>query len=572
MDQNLIAFLKERGTLITPSRRLASSLLKQANTHYGQQDSVWLTPRIFALQDWLLAIWEQLEIQGSIDKQLLTPVQSLLLWVTVIRSLPVGKSLLNISATAKMANQAWGLLHQWLIQDSWYQESFNVDQHTFHEFAAHYQQWLNDHHAIDTAQLVGTLQTYLTASYQGAWQRISPEKKLIFYGFEESYPLLEQLQAVLIQQGWQVNHCSPFKKEPQFLGRIAFHDQQQELLAAALFAKQKLAEGKKNIGIVVPNLANMRKQVDKTMKEVFEPLTLCEPQAKVSEFYNISAATPLDHYPIIYSAFCWLKILKGTFSLSDYFHIIHSPFFAWKANELTLLLQHYESLQKNNQKNLTLNKLAKSMVDSTWLEILHKIEAYLGSLPHKMPYAQWAKHFQHLLTLSGWPGLSALNSVEHQVVNRWQEALAECRMVDSIQEPVNYHEALSTLRGMVAQIPFQAQSKGANVQVLGILEALGLQFDCIWVLGLHSETWPPLAKPNPLLPLSLQRQLKMPHASSEREMAYAQTMTQRLCSSANEVILSYPKTDKAKILEGSELIRQVPLLPDNHFKTLGEFT
>ncbi len=561
MDNKLVEYLKASSTIITPSRRLAGSLLTQTNSYLGKTQGVWSTPSFFALADWLQAIWQQLEIQGFLKQQLLQPSQALLAWTAVIRSFAISHQLLNANMTATIAMQAWGILHDWLVVDTWYETPLSLDQETFKEFANAYQEWLNTHHAIDSAQLLSCIQPYFSTAYQVAWQRVSPVKQLVFYGFEEISPSLEQLVESLTANQWKIDFIDPAEKIPTKIGRVDLHDQEQELLSAIQFAKNRMQAGKKNIGIVIPDLANQRKWVDKTLKEIFDPLALCEPQAKVCADYNISAAVPLDHYPIIHSAFSLLKMIKGKFSLNDYFNIINAPCFAWDANALSGILQHYEQLKRNNLKTLSLAKLSQSLTEPTLREIILKLMAF-KEITAKQSYAKWTQTFQSLLAIAGWPGVNALNSVEHQAVSRFYMALDELRLNDSVLGPATFTEALSNLRAIVSRIPFQAQSKGASVQVLGVLEALGLQFDCLWIVGLHSEAWPPLAKPNPFIPLPLQRQLKMPHASSEREMNYAKTMTHRLLASADEVIVSYPKNDKAKTLEMSELIRHIPILPE----------
>ncbi len=562
MHTKLADYLKENSTIITPSRRLASNLLNQANSHYAKNERAWATPHIFALSDWLEAIWQQLEIQGVLEKHLLDPSQSLLIWTAIIRSFAVSQKLLNVSVTAKMAAQAWGLLQQWRVMDSWYEHPLTLDQETFKTFADAYEEWLINNNALDSYELASAVQPYFASEYQSAWQRVSPIKMIVLYGFEEISPQIKQLIDTLQSHLWHVEFIEPIKKEPRLLGRKEYYDQEQELLAAANFAKASNNAGKKNIGIVVPDLANQRSLVDKTFKEVFQPLAVCSPQAQVCEAYNISAAIPLDHYPIIHSAFLLLKMVNGTFSLNDYFLIINAPFFAWGEGELTAILQHYEQLKIQNQTTLTFTKIMQSLHEPILRDILSQLVNMGSHAPKKMRYALFAKHFEQLLTISGWPGKRALNSIEHQAVARWAQALAELRLADTALEPATFKEALSVLRGIVSQIPFQAQNKSANVQILGVLEALGLHFDSLWVVGLHAESWPPLAKPNPFIPLPLQRQLKMPHASSEREMEYAKTMTERLVASADEVILSYPKKDKAKTLELSELIRHIPMLDD----------
>lgn len=569
MDNKLVKYLKDNSTIITPSRRLASSLQSQAQGYFGQNARVWPTPSIFALQDWLESLWQQLEIQGVLTLQLLSSTQSLLVWTSLIRKVPIGNKLLNVSITAKMAAAAWGLLQQYPEANTlWHEADTNLDQDTFKEFAKVYEEWLREHNAIDSQQLISQIQPYLTDDYREAWQRVSPVKLLVFYGFEEITPQLQQLHNTLQQQDWSVTQLLPVQKPQVKVARKDFYDHEQEFLAASLFAKKRLSEGKKNIGIVVPELADQRSLVEKTLKAVFTPLALCEPQATVCEEYNISAAIPLDHYPIIHSAFAFLKMVSGTFTLPEYLQIISAPFFAWELNELTVLLQHYETLKAMSVRTLSLKTLSRSMPSCQSKKIVEEIATAVAMWPKKNPYATWANQFQTILELADWPGRRALNSIEHQAVARLFEALAQLRLIDTVLSPCRFNEALSVLRGIVSKIPFQPQSKGASVQVLGVLEALGLQFDCVWVTGLHSEAWPSLAKPNPFIPLSIQSQLKMPHANAMREMDYAKTMTQRLLTCAEEVILSYPLRDKAKSLDASELIRHIPLLEEELVESL----
>lgn len=563
MDNKLVDYLKDNSTIITPSRRLASSLLAQANRYFRDAEKVWPTPSILALQDWLQAIWQQLEIQGYLQQTLLTSEQSLLVWTSIVRKMPIGTKLLNVPVTAKTALQAFGLLTQWGVENTWFDTPLNVDQEAFKEFALMYQQWLTTHQAIDGHQLMSAIQPYFAEAYRDAWQRVSQVKILAFYGFEEITPMQQQLINGLQNLGWSITLLTGERLTPAVIGRKDFHDQEQEFLAAVNFAKQRVEQGKKSIGIVVPDLANQRTLIDKTLKAVFHPLALCDPQASVCEQYNISAAIPLEQYPIIQSALAFLKMLSGPFTLKDYFQTINAPFFTWNTDELTILLQHYEQQKLNQVKTLTLKALTKTLPECTWRDMLATIFSLVVALPKKNNYATWSKHFQQLLLKASWPGTRPLNSIEHQAVARWYNALAELRLVDTVLQPATFKEALATLRSIVSRIPFQPQSKAAPVQVLGVLEALGLQFDCVWVVGLHSEAWPPLAKPNPFIPSQLQRALKMPHASPEREMEYAKTMTERLLVCADEVILSYPNKEKAKTLDCSELIRHIPLLEDN---------
>ena len=105
-------------------------------------------------------------------------------------------------------------------------------------------------------------------------------------------------------------------------------------------------------------------------------------------------------------------------------------------------------------------------------------------------------------------------------------------------------EATGHLHTIAADTPFHVQGgSDAPIQVVGILEAAGLNFDHLWVIGLSDDVWPEPAMPNPLLPITLQRRLGLPHASPQRELEYATTITGRVLSAAEEVIVSHANTD-----------------------------
>ena len=89
-------------------------------------------------------------------------------------------------------------------------------------------------------------------------------------------------------------------------------------------------------------------------------------------------------------------------------------------------------------------------------------------------------------------------------------------------------EVLRHLTQLCEETVFQAEAPQAPIQVLGALEAAGMQFDAVWLLGMDDQSWPPSAAPNPLLPARLQRELGMPHASAQRELLFARHLTEQL--------------------------------------------
>ena len=112
---------------------------------------------------------------------------------------------------------------------------------------------------------------------------------------------------------------------------------------------------------------------------------------------------------------------------------------------------------------------------------------------------------------------------------------------------------------MAAETVFQPQSSIKPVQILGILEAAGMSFDAVWLLGMDDKNWPPAPRPNPLLPAGLQRELGMPQASAEHELAFATGLMQGLERSAGTLIASYAQADADQPLLPSPLIAAWPV-------------
>ena len=84
-----------------------------------------------------------------------------------------------------------------------------------------------------------------------------------------------------------------------------------------------------------------------------------------------------------------------------------------------------------------------------------------------------------------------------------------------------------------------------------------MEFDHLWVMGLSDETWPPSPRPNPLLPVELQRAAGVPTASAAGSLELARRLTGQWLSGAGEVVLSYPQHEDDREFKPSPLIIDV---------------
>jgi probable DNA repair protein len=107
---------------------------------------------------------------------------------------------------------------------------------------------------------------------------------------------------------------------------------------------------------------------------------------------------------------------------------------------------------------------------------------------------------------------------------------------------------------MAADALFQPETPDVPIDVLGELEAAGMQFDHLWVMNLSDETWPRGARPNPFLPIELQRAAGMPQGSAAGMLELARRLTNGWLSCAGEVVLSHPQREDDREFKPSPLI------------------
>jgi len=96
----------------------------------------------------------------------------------------------------------------------------------------------------------------------------------------------------------------------------------------------------------------------------------------------------------------------------------------------------------------------------------------------------------------------------------------------------------------------------AGPELMTVSEAVGSEFDHLWIVGMHDAAWPPPPSANPFLPRSLLLDRQLPHTSASSQLAWARRVTARLLASSPDVIVSCP------ISEGEARLRPSPLFGD----------
>lgn len=543
--------------VLTPNRRLAATLIKQyQESKIAQGMLCWPTVLILPISTWLEKLWNEYTSQ-VIDETplLLTSDQEQILWEEIIRKSPESEYLLQVSRTAKLALSAWELLKQWKIDPNDPQLAITEDSQFFQKWASTFQLQCKQQNLLDHASLPDWLSSII------ATKKITLPTTIHLVGFIEISPQIHALLNTCQSQHSSLRDCEALSRgNPSGTRVITLNDKEHEIVSMARWTK---ALHEKNptakIGCIIPDLGNCRDQVQRIFYDAFS-----DKQEDTVPPFNISAGKKLTDFPIIHTALQLLNLSKTTISFEKFSHLLRTPFLGDAERESQKRALYENHLRNINVSTVSLNTLLtenKHLKFSTYCpSLVKRLQRYADNLSEiKSPASpsQWANFFTNALTLLGWPGERSLNSEELQVIqNGWLPLLTEFSKLDRIVSSISHQKALHYLILLAENSVFQPQTPETPIQLLGLLEAAGLSFDYLWVMGLDDTVWPAQPSPNPFIPLRLQKHLNMPNASADRELIYCQKLTEQFIQSSPTVLFSYAIANEKAMQRPSALIKK----------------
>ncbi len=167
---------------------------------------------------------------------------------------------------------------------------------------------------------------------------------------------------------------------------------------------------------------------------------------------------------------------------------------------------------------------------------------------------EWAEMVPRLVEAMGWPGSPRLSSAEFQAARRWQQAVDACGSLGFDDRRIDWKEFLSELDRALEDTLYAPESLDAPVLIAGPAESAGLSADAVWFLGADEDAWPARGSTHPLLPLDVQREAGMPHATPQLDWDLAHSVTRRLIASAPVVRFSYARQKEGVETRPSGLI------------------
>jgi probable DNA repair protein len=290
------------------------------------------------------------------------------------------------------------------------------------------------------------------------------------------------------------------------------------------------------------------------LHEVFEPDYFSPTTNRNNLPFNFSAGYPLADAPIISAALDGLELCFSTVPAEAIVRVCQSPFYCLDESDtelscklVNLVLEERNTTLSAGRFRQLAEKVSAShqlLKESGWqFSVALQNQANIAreeKLSQSRPPSQWLTVFNRLLTAIAWPGKRSLDSEEYQQHSQWQGALQIYGQMNPLVPRHNYRQAVNCLKAIVGRQTFQAETPDSSLQVLGTLEAAGLQFSHLWLMSMSETQWPPVPSPHPLLPFSLQQEQSMPHANAERELDFATKISQRFMQDSKQFVVSFP--------------------------------
>jgi len=548
--QQVITAVDQGAVVLTANKRLYRHLRSVYDrSMVDKQLLVWPSARIFPYSVWLQQCLDAIGESG----RLLTAYQQHHLWETLISSATSGSTLelMNLDRTTDTAVRAHNLLSEYDLEPE--RRHLTEDQHMFFGWRSKYQRLCEERQWLDE----GGLSTRILEAF--VKKQLPLPQKLLLVGFDQLPPGVVRLKALMNERGYSCCELDMAQGTAGRMVRFAADDEDDEGLRMARWVRLLLEQGTDSIGIVVPDLQRRRSQIERVLGQQIDPLGA----AKFDEtsLFGLSLGSPLVQQGVIAAALACLDV-QPQISMDRVSFLLRTPFISGSRHEADRRALFDRRLRSFQQQQFSLAALLRLAKGFGGLPCFEDFLCVLKDVNQRTVTAEeWADLFAAELKSCGWPQGATLSSISYQAVTAWYDkVLSRFAAVDPTAKPLERSRALRIVRRIATATEFQPQRASGPVQVVGLLESSGLQFDYLWVMGLDAATLPAYPRPNPFIPFRLQDELQMPHASFARELEFAGQVLSRLSCAAGTIVFSYPQRAGDTDLSPSPLIKEIELV------------
>jgi|GEM_PF-5825384 len=571
--------IQKRIITLTPSQRLADALNREAATSL----KVWETYPVYTLSQFINSSLERAAFAGiypleKLPGKILKPLEEQIIWEEIINKFEGENPLSNFREIAKYARQAWYRLNEWCIDIDKVQGGFEFAKLKL--WLAEYKKTLQQSDAIDQ---ITNLKNFCKTNLD---VKLINSEQIQFAGFTSITPLFKLFVNGLKRHNIQFS-CLKQAKIASKIEKTDFADIDVEITAMAGWCASIVNKNPQSkIAIIVPELARHREQISRALTDKLQPEIYGLEFQDYGNLFNISLGRKLINHDIVGQALGMLEIIvnESEFDYQLFSSILTSRNFYSEATQekaqFDLFFRENSTPQTSLAKIVSLIKLKYHDEPPEWAAAYIHVFALGRENFGKKPLTDWAQIFSEYLEITGFATRNNKSFIEYQILLGFGKALTSFAKLHTVTPLQSASSALRLLKQVCTAQIFQIEtSHEVKIEVMSVLDISTQVFDYLWFIGADADTLPAGVRPNPLLPISLQKQAQMPYSSFKVELKSAMDLISRLRTNASFLIFSSSKTCDGKDVLPSGLIRNflyqefpVPLVDSCERELLEELT
>lgn len=554
-----------RALIITPNTSVSRLLLsRSAAASINKGKRAWEPPRILSFSAWTQRMWQQVPMLADTRRPLLlSPIQELAVWQEIVDESRWSKVLLQTAQLARNAGQANRLLAEWRIPLGRLKNFTGDEAQALDSWIRAFDQRCLKQHWLPAYRIVD----HLVALPEEA---IDFPADIDVYGFDEINPQQKSLLDYAAERGSNVRFVDP-ETRPGRSRRVALTDREREYDHAAVWARDCLQENKDNsIAIALADRGRQLDGLKRSLNRVLYPDSVY-PSIVTEPKYDTGESTALNSAPVIDTALRILSQSRHRVDLLEFGAICRSAYLAGAEEEYFQRCRLDTNLRSLGELKPSLGFIASQILDKenqvyrVGCPQLHKQlidwRRCIDELPASQSASEWAGDFAGLLQSIGWPGSSRSDVSAQAILGRWDDVLSQLCALDAVTRPMRQEDALSWLRRLATEATAPGTRNVRPIHIISIEDASRLSFDRLWVCGLDDELWPPASRPNPLVPIALQREFGVPGSSNSLVTAMAKQTLDRVLQYSDDVVLSHAIRKDDRELGISSLVADIDEIP-----------
>ena len=520
------------GTLIVPSRPRAHAVrLAHAAAALAAGRRVWSSPDVLSLAAWTRREAERVAAEAPGGPRLLSAVEEWLLWRQCALEITQGMPLLDTAALGESLQQASTLAAEFGIalraQSADSEAALLVRAQR--EFDVHCQ-------ALAARSAASVL----------AGASLPPRAggvPVTVRGFDTLPRRLAELSGTAGPGNEPATHQGSRRPEPLLVAA----DEREELERIASWCATRTREqSDARLLVLLSGPAGPRQRLATLIRQALDPRGSVGFCAAAEALVSSEDAEPLSHVPLVRHALTTLALLQGTpTETGEWSRWLRAPHFGAPLEVARARLD--ARLRERVPASFTLREFlgALQLLPRELQPTARELAAQLtraASVLHEGRAAprQWAERCRDAVKAAwGFSGTAAGTDASPPLL-AWHELLEELGQLTGSVPVMPRAEAIRVLSELAARTPLRGTGEDATVTISAVLADPVVDYDGIWVAGLHADVFPQPVQPDPFVPLAAQRAAGVPTASAEGRIAQARALLRSWRAHARELVLSAP--------------------------------